>query len=84
MTKQKNAGSDSANDVVMRLVVDLTLDESFASCKNSDDQSERDWFNDDLLGDPQLILHSNVVGDTIGTVKVVRAVLPRRDPQEAE
>lgn len=58
--------------VVMRLVVDLTVDESFAVCKNSDDKSERDWFYKDLLGDPELLLHSNLVGETIATVKVVR------------
>ena len=82
MTKPKNADSDSANDVTMRLVVELTLDELFVSSKNSDDQSERDWFNNDLLGDPQLLLQSNLVGDYIGTVRVVKVVLPHRDPQE--
>ena len=72
MSEEKDVDRAPVHAVVMRLVVELTVDESFAVSKNSDDESERDWFHDDLLGDPELLLHSNLVGETIGTVKVVR------------
>lgn len=71
MSEEETGESDPVQAVVMRLVVELTVDDSYAVCKESDDKSERDWFHDDLLGDPQLLLHSNLVGDTIGTIKVV-------------
>ncbi len=78
MSDEQNQGSESGDDPapvhseVMRLVVELTVDELFSVCKNSNDKSERDWFYEDLLGDRELLLHSNLVGETIGTVKVVR------------
>ena len=62
----------SVQSVVMRMVVKLTVDSSFAECKDSEDESERRWFYDDILGDPNLFLHSNLIGDYIGTIKVVR------------
>lgn len=72
MTKPNDVDRAPSHAVVMRLVVELTVDESFAVCKESEYKSERDWFNDDLLGDTELLLHSNLAGDIIGTVKVVR------------
>jgi hypothetical protein len=71
MSKPNDDDAAPLQGIVMRLVVDLSVDEAFAICKNSDDKSERDWFHEDLLGDPELFLHSNLVGETIGTVKVV-------------
>lgn len=61
----------------MRLIIELTVEPCLLECKNSTDQSERDWFYDDLLGDPELILHSNLIGDTLGEVKVIKI---ERDP----
>lgn len=72
MKKSKDVDRAPVHAVVMRLVVELTVDDSYAVCKESDDKSERDWFHKDLLGDPALLLHSNLVGDTLGTIKVVR------------
>lgn len=72
MSKSKDVDRPPVHEVVMRLVIDLTVDESFAVCKNSEDKSERDWFHDDLLGDPELLLHSNLIGESVGTVKVVQ------------
>ena len=36
----------------------------------SDDDSERDWFRNHLLRD-DLILHSNLVGDEVGKVRLL-------------
>jgi len=72
MDSKTDADRAPVDAVVMRLVIELTVDDAFAVCKESEDESERDWFNDELLGDPELFLHSNLVGETIGTVKIVR------------
>ena len=54
----------------LRLTIELNVDDN-VYCAFSDDDSERDWFYNHLLGD-ELILHSNLVGAAIGTVKVMK------------
>ena len=54
----------------IRLVINLEFDDDIYPAF-SEDESERDWFMNHLLGD-ELILHSNLVGDAIGAVKVIK------------
>lgn len=50
------------------LTIELDVDGNFG--QNSKDGSEREWFREHLLRD-ELLLHSSLVGDTIGSVKVL-------------
>lgn len=52
----------------IRLTIELEIDGDFG--QNSKDESEREWFKEHLLRD-ELLLHSNLVGATIGGVKVL-------------
>ena len=52
----------------IRLTIELEFHGDYG--QNSNDESEREWFRDHLLGD-ELLLHSNLVGDTLGSVKVL-------------
>ena len=36
------------------------------------DKESKDWFFNDILGKDKLILHSNEIGDEIGTIKVLK------------
>ncbi len=56
----------------IKLEIELEYDD-FAYGGESDDSSEREWFRNDLLGD-ELILHSNLVGDEVGCVKVLKII----------
>lgn len=49
----------------------LTIDDNFIDLKS---KTERDWFFNNILKDPNLILHSNEIGDEIGTVKIMRII----------
>lgn len=60
----------------IRLTIELELDEDFG--QNSKDESEREWFREHLLRD-ELFLHSNLVGATIGSVKVLSIEHPIAD-----
>lgn len=48
----------------IRLTIELEIDGDFG--QNSKDESEREWFKEHLLRD-ELLLHSNLVGATIGS-----------------
>ena len=51
------------------VLAEITLEEGVF---DGTSQEEIDWFNDEVLGDQDgLLLHSNEVGDTVGTVKVL-------------
>lgn len=50
----------------MRMVVELEYDESLYG----GDSEEEEWFRTELLGS-SLILHSNLVGDTVGEITVI-------------
>ena len=52
----------------LRLEVDFTYDEEFMHTGDSDPMAKT-WFKDLLLWE-ELIVHSNEVGDQIGTMKV--------------
>lgn len=52
----------------VQLTVELEIDGDYG--QRSDDETEREWFREHLLGD-ELLLHSNLIGDTIGIVKVL-------------
>lgn len=56
----------------LQLVIELDFDDKIYGAF-SDDESERDWFYNHLLGD-ELILHSNLVGDAVGSVTVVNII----------
>ncbi len=53
------------------LLVELTYD---ADVMHGDDTESIDWFYKDILGSKRkndLVLHSNEIGDEIGTIKVI-------------
>ena len=52
----------------LTLTIELTFD---ANAMHGDDPEEREWFFDTILLGEELILHSNEIGDTVGTVKVL-------------
>jgi hypothetical protein len=51
----------------IKMVVELEYDEKLMG----ETQEEKDWFNNDILLKDTLILHSNEIGDEIGTLKVI-------------
>ena len=56
----------------IRMVIDLTYDEDIT---HGTDHGCRDWFYNEILRDEcegGLLLHSNEIGDEIGTVRVVK------------
>jgi len=56
----------------LTLVIELEYDDEIM---HHDDQEARDWFyNNILLGRGGLLLHSNEIGDTIGSVTVADIV----------
>ena len=56
---------------VLKLVIELTYD-PFLWHGDENDTEARDWFFKEVLSDKHdLLLHSNGVGDTIGTVKII-------------
>ena len=52
----------------LTLTIELTFDEN---AMHGNDPEEREWFYSTILLGKELILHSNKIGDTVGTVKVV-------------
>ena len=52
----------------IQMLIELTYD---AEIMHGDDEESRNWFYDEVLYKDQLLLHSNEIGDTIGTVKVL-------------
>lgn len=56
----------------IKMIVELNYD---AKLMHGDDKESIDWFYKDILGSKRkndLILHSNKIGDEIGTIKVVK------------
>lgn len=56
---------------IRRLVVDLEYD---ADSMHSDDLDSIEWFEQQVLGG-ELILHSNELGDEVGTIRIVTPTL---------
>jgi hypothetical protein len=55
----------------IKLTIEVELDEGF----NVEDEQEKLWIeNEILVGDGNLILHSNDIGDTLGIVKSVKNI----------
>lgn len=52
----------------LRMVVDFEYDDQMMHDPTPDSIQ---WFREEILGDPELILHSNEVGDEIGSIRVV-------------
>lgn len=72
----KKEESRKVNDkpIKIRLVIELEIE---AGRVDLTDEIERTWFEDEILGaepdsDTCLLLHSNELGGTLGTVKVLR------------
>ena len=56
----------------LRMTIELTYDDDMM---HGVEQESIDWFENDILlnkaGGEDLLLHSNEIGDTIGTIKVL-------------
>ena len=61
-------GSELLTMKTIKLKIELTYDDNFF---HGDDEEEKEWFFESVL-DEELILHSNEIGDTVGTVKVIK------------
>jgi hypothetical protein len=55
--------------VKLKLLIELDYD---ADLTHGDDPEAIHWFHTLLLRDRELILHSNEIGDAIGTVRVLQ------------
>ena len=60
----------------LTLTIELTYDDVLM---HSDDPGEEEWFRNDVLGG-QLVLHSNEIGDEVGTVRVIAAAKEDGEP----
>lgn len=53
----------------IKLTIEVELEDGYSL---HSDEEEKMWFeNEVLVGDGSLLLHSNEIGDTVGTVKKV-------------
>ena len=52
----------------LKMVVELTYDDEIMHGK---DPEAIEWFTTEVLGDEELILHSNELGDSVGFIKMV-------------
>jgi len=62
----------------LKLEIELKYD---AKIMHGNDKESIDWFYKDILMSRRkndLILHSNQIGDELGSVKVVKIISPRR------
>lgn len=57
------------------MLVRLTYDDEIQH-SGEKDQESKNWFFKEVLGDEDLILHSNVIGDEVGKIKVIDPDLP--------
>lgn len=58
--------------MIVKMTIEVELEDDMY---NLDDDNERLWLeNEILVGDGNLILHSNDIGDSVGVVKKVRNV----------
>lgn len=54
----------------IKLTIEVELEDSFGM-----EETEKLWLeNEVLVGDGNLVLHSNEIGDTVGVVKSVKAL----------
>ena len=55
----------------IRLTIELTYD---SGIMHGEDERSKQWFFNEILNgeNGDLVLHSNEIGDTIGTVKVIQ------------
>lgn len=52
----------------LKLLVELSYDRD---SMHEDIPGGHDWFHNEVLGDPQLTMFSNHIGDTVGYLKVI-------------
>lgn len=52
----------------IKMRIELTYN---ATTMHGNDKEAKDWFFNEILGEDTLILHSNEIGDEIGTVKIL-------------
>ena len=52
----------------IRMVVELEYEEDIM---HGNDKDSEEWFRQSVLGDPELSLFSNEIGDTVGTIRVI-------------
>jgi len=60
----------------LKLTIELKYDDKMM---HGSDKESTDWFYNDILGSKKrndLFLHSNEIGDEIGTVKVIKIIKP--------
>jgi hypothetical protein len=63
----------------LRLTIELTYDENVM---HEDDAEGKRWFRDAILkdeGGAGMHLHSNEIGDEVGSVKVLKISRPRKE-----
>jgi hypothetical protein len=66
MSDTRQGGEGAAKTKTLRLTIDLTYEPAMIG----EGKEEVDWFWSDVMGG-ELILHSNEIGDAVGTVKLV-------------
>jgi len=62
----------------LTLKITLEYDEDLM---HGDDESSREWFRSSILQADHLVLHSNEIGDEVGTIKAV-SILPNDQEEE--
>ena len=55
----------------LRLVVEFEYDEQTMFGSDKIEPAELEWLHDELLREGELILHSNTIGEGLGTIKVL-------------
>lgn len=65
----------------VKMLVELEYD---AEIIHGDDQDAIGWFFCDILPNDLLILHSNEIGDNIGTIEVLQILEPEIDCKNGE
>lgn len=53
----------------IKLEAEFTYDQE---CMHGEDKEAREWFFKDILMKDTLIVHSNEIGDEIGTIKITK------------
>ena len=60
----------------MKVTVKMTIEVELSSTFNSLDKEEKEWLEKDILiENKELLLHSNEIGDYVGTVSKVSGLI---------
>ena len=73
--------STKSNNIPMKLKVELEIDlgDNFI---NENDIEEKEWLFETILIKEELILHSNDIGESIGTITSIKAYEIKTDVEE--